>query len=138
MALEIEGKVVVLLPEISGTSNKTGKEWRKQGFVIETQEQYPKKIVFNVWNDTVDVVKQLSNGTKVKVNFRIESREYNERWYTDLTAWKIAKVDVNELTGGNAEKNTPPPDETIYNDNNSSTENIDIKSDKSEGDDLPF
>lgn len=138
MALEIEGKVVMLLPEQSGTSGKTGKEWRKQGFVIETQEQYPKKAVFNVWNDTVDAVKQLASGTKVKVSFRIESREYNERWYTDLTAWKIARVDEKDITGGNDRNNTPPPDETIYNDNNSSTENIDIKADKSEGDDLPF
>jgi hypothetical protein len=48
MALEIEGKVILVLPEQSGTS-QAGKTWRKQSFVIETEEQYPKKVIFNVF-----------------------------------------------------------------------------------------
>ncbi len=144
MALEIEGNVIFILPEQSGTS-QAGKTWRKQSFVIETQEQYPKKIIFNVWGENVDSVKQLSTGTKVKVNFRAESRQFNDRWYTDLTAWKITKVIEQGLTNNTssnppANQPTPPSDDTIYNDNNSSSpaKDIDIKADDSEEDDLPF
>jgi len=139
MALEIEGKVIQIIPEQSGTS-QAGKTWRKQSFVIETEEQYPKKVVFNAWSDNVDSVKQLIVGSKVKINFRAESREFNERWYTDLTAWKITKVIEQNLTGGNtSQTNATPPDETIYDENNSSSpaNDVDIKA-NSDDDDLPF
>ncbi len=145
MALEIEGKVILVLPEQSGTS-QAGKTWRKQSFVIETEEQYPKKVVFNVWNDMVDTVKQLASGTKVKVAFRVESRQFNERWYTDLTAWKITKIITQDITANTSNTSQPPvtpPDDAIYEDNtntqNSTPEQIDdITADEGEGDDLPF
>jgi len=139
MALEIEGKVFQMLPELTGTSQASGKTWRKQSFVIETEEQYPKKAVFNAWNDTVDAIKSLNIGEKIKINFRIESREYNERWYTDLTAWRIVKISEQAITGGgNQAPPVEPPADVIYGDNNNaSTNNTDVSADKNE-DDLPF
>ncbi len=103
MNLEIEGKVVKVLEEISGES-KYGR-WIKQEFVIETDEKYPKKICFSAWGDTTDIIKNISPGSDVKVSFNPESREYNERWYTDLRAWKIEK-NTNERTN---ESNDLPP-----------------------------
>ena len=144
MALEIEGKVILVLPEQSGTS-QAGKTWRKQSFVIETEEQYPKKVIFNVWNDMVDTVKQLSSGEKVKVLFRVESRQFNERWYTDLTAWKITKIITQDLGTGGNNNNTQQPVNTddIYEQNNTQTDNTrppidDIAADNDDSDDLPF
>ena len=138
MALELEGKVFKVLAEESGVGQASGKQWRKQAFVIETEDQYPKKVVFNTWNDTVDALKQLSLGVKVKVSFRPESREYQERWYTDLTAWKIVKISEQQIgPGGNT---VEPPADVLYDDNNKTTENTttpDLKKDEAE-DDLPF
>lgn len=138
MALEIDGKVVQILPEQSGTTS-AGKAWRKQAFVIETEEQYPKKVVFNAWSDNVESIKQLGSGTKVKISFRVESREFNERWYTDLTAWKITKVVEQNLTGGAQQKSTQTPPENIYEEDNSfSGDDMNISNDSKEEDDLPF
>ncbi len=89
MSLEISGKVVKLLQEQSG-EGKNGR-WVKQEFVIETDDQFPKKVCFSTWGDKVAEVKKLSDGEVVTVSFNVESREYNNRWYTDLRAWKIAK-----------------------------------------------
>lgn len=147
MALELEGKVFQILPEQSGTGQASGKSWRKQSFVIETEEQYPKKVVFNGWNDTVDAVKSLKVGEKIRINFRVESREYNERWYTDLTAWRIVKISEEALTGpgGGATPPVEPPADVVYGDdnnqNNTTTENTISKDDitaDNEEDDLPF
>ena len=44
--MEISGKLLMKLPLQSGVG-KTGNAWKKQEFVIETQEAYPKKCVFN-------------------------------------------------------------------------------------------
>lgn len=144
MALEIEGKVFQMLPEQTGTSQASGKAWRKQGFVIETEEQYPKKAVFNTWNETVDALKSLKVGDKVRIQFRIESREFNDRWYTDLTAWRIVKISEQALNaGGTPPPTQEPPDEVLYGSSNNSKDNdemfedTDVSSDSQE-DDLPF
>ena len=91
MALEITGKVVKVLTLETG-EGKTGNTWTKQGFVIETEDQYPKKICFNAWGDKVQQVGKMKEGDKVKVSFDASSREYNERWFTDLSPWKIESL----------------------------------------------
>jgi hypothetical protein len=87
MALEITGKVIQLLPEQTGTG-KNG-TWVRRDFVIETTDQYPKKVCFSGWGDKANIVNNLQTGQMVKVSFNPESREYNGKWYTDLRAWKI-------------------------------------------------
>ena len=51
--MEIKGKIIVALPEVSGTS-RAGNEWKKREYVLETQEQYPRKVFFNFFGDKVD------------------------------------------------------------------------------------
>ena len=89
MALDVKGKVINILPAQSG-EGRNGR-WEKQEFVIETMDQYPKKICFSAWGDKTSLVKQLTIGEEVTVSFNLESREYNQRWYTDARAWKIEK-----------------------------------------------
>lgn len=84
MSIQIKGKVVKTLPQVSGTG-KNG-DWVKQEFVIETIEQYPKKICFSVWGDLTEFVNSLEEGREIVVFFNAESREYNSKWYTELRA----------------------------------------------------
>ena len=79
MSLEIEGKVVNILQEQTG-EGKNGK-WVKQDFVIETSDQYPKKVCFTTWGDKAAEVKKLNMGDNLVVSFNAESREYNQKWY---------------------------------------------------------
>ena len=87
MALEVNGKLIMLLPPQSGMG-KNG-AWTKQEFVIETNEQYPKKICISAWGDKGTQVAQIPVGTSVKVSVNIESREFNSKWYTDVRMWAI-------------------------------------------------
>jgi hypothetical protein len=87
MALELSGRIIQILPEQTGTG-KNG-QWSRQDFIIETQEQFPRKICFSAWGDKVSLVKTLKTDTRVNVSFNVESREYNGKWYTDLRIWKI-------------------------------------------------
>lgn len=126
MALEITGKVAKILPEQSGTS-KTGNAWKKGGFVIETESNFPKKVCFTAWGDLTAQVNTLKEGQNVKVSFDIESREFNDKWYTDAKAWKI---DAAEGQSGPEKTDTPPRVENI-------TEPASEGSEES-SDDLPF
>ena len=89
MSLEITGKLFQKLPLQTGTSARTGSTWQKQEFVIETEDQYPKKICSSLWGDKADQLAQFNIGDAMKISIDIESREYQGRWYTDIRAWKI-------------------------------------------------
>ena len=81
--MEITGKLIQKLTMQSGTSARTGNTWQKQEFVIETGDQFPKKICANLWGDKADQLNQFNIGDMVKVSFDLESREFNGKWYTD-------------------------------------------------------
>jgi len=123
MAHEISGKVIQLLPEQSGTG-KNGK-WLRQDFVIETEEQFPKKVCFAAWGDKVSQVNALQSGTRIKVSFNIESREYNGKWYTDLRIWKIENLEQSSPLASN--NNSSALDlEPLSSDNSDAEENNDL------------
>lgn len=88
MALDITGKIIQKLNKTEGIS-KAGKNWSKQEFVIETQEQYPKKVMISTMNEKVSELEKYNVGDVVTASLNLESREYNGRWYTDARAWRI-------------------------------------------------
>lgn len=89
MTLQVKGKLIQKLPIESG-EGKNGR-WEKQQFVVETDEQFPKKICIMLWGDKVAMLEKVTEGDVLTVSINIESREYNSRWYTDVKAWRIEK-----------------------------------------------
>lgn len=86
-----KGIIKAILPEVYGTSSRG--EWHKQDFVIEESvDQYPKLICFTLFNDKNDVFSRAGIGSEVNVSFNIESREYNEKYFTNLTAFKVEVI----------------------------------------------
>ena len=51
--MEITGKIIVALPEQPGVS-KAGNQWKKREYVLETLENYPKKVHFDLFGDRAD------------------------------------------------------------------------------------
>ena len=85
--MEIIGKVVQLGALTEGNSARG--PWRKQDLIIETLEQYPKKICLVCWNERVNEANSFAIGQTIKVQISIESREYNGRWFTDVRAFRF-------------------------------------------------
>lgn len=83
--LVVSGTIILALPDET-YSKKDGTQLTVRLFVLETTEQYPKKIVFKVVNEKVNIPKV---GTVCDVKFNSESRESNGRWFTNNTAWSI-------------------------------------------------
>ena len=102
--MTIEGKIIQVLPLQGGVSKTSGKEWALQAYVLETKEQYPKKVHFEVFGD--DRIKANPCGVDdiVSVDFDIESREFNGRWYTSIRAWRIVKQDATQAAPQEAEQ----------------------------------
>ena len=86
--MEITGKLIQLLPDVSGESARG--PWVRGGFVIETDGEYPRKVAFTAFGEErVAMAKNIPMGSPVQVTFNPESREFNDKWYTDLRASRI-------------------------------------------------
>ena len=98
--MEIIGKAIAALPVKSGVSQRSGEQWQSREYVIETQEQYPKKICFEVFG--TDKLKEFNirNNDLIKVHFDITAREYNGKWYNSIRAWKVEHVNQDGSVAG--------------------------------------
>ncbi len=69
--MEIVGKIIQVLPAQEGVG-RNGNPWKVQPYVLETLDQYPRKVHFEVF------------------------REFNGRWYTSIRAWRIQQGDTTQ------------------------------------------
>lgn len=92
--MEITGKIIVAQEPRGGVSQRTGNSWKMQDFVIETMEQYPKHMAFNVFGEDRLREFNIQVGEVLTVSFDIDAREYQGRWYNDIRAWRVVRGDA--------------------------------------------
>ena len=83
------GVVIAILPERSGVSQRG--EWKSQQFVIETQEQYPKHLCFEVFGADRIAQFNIKGGETITVQFDIDARQYQDRWFSSIKAWNVIR-----------------------------------------------
>ena len=93
--MELTGRIIVVQEAKSGTSSKTGNPWMMQEYVIEVPGQYPRHCAFTVFGE--DRIKQMNiqNGEDLTVQFDIDAREYNGKWYNDFRAYNVIRGQQN-------------------------------------------
>ena len=89
--MELRGKVIAVLPERSGVSARG--EWKSQDYVIETHDQYPRKMVFGVFGADRISRFNIQVGQEVTVSFDIDAHEYQGRWFNNIRAFDVRQVD---------------------------------------------
>ena len=105
--MELQGRVIAETPERSGTSARG--EWKAKDFVIETHEQYPKKMVFSVLGADRLARFNVQVGQEVLVSFDIDAHEYNGRWFNSIRAYDVRQVDPAQFAGGGEPQNPISP-----------------------------
>ncbi|MBQ8095828.1 MAG: DUF3127 domain-containing protein [Prevotella sp.] len=92
--MDITGKVIAIMEARGGVSQRTGNPWMTQEYVIEVPGTYPRKMVFNIFGE--DRIKQfnIQAGEEITVQFDIDAREYNGRWFNDIRAYNIIRGQV--------------------------------------------
>ena len=83
--MQFKARVIDRLPMQSGTS-RSGNDWSKATLIVETITQYPKKVAISNMKRAAEF-NSLPNGTVATFDVEMESREFNSRWYTDVTCW---------------------------------------------------
>ena len=89
--MDIKGKIIQKMEPQGGVS-KAGNQWKKQEYVLETLDSYPRKVKFDFFGDRADQY-PLEVGDVITLSYDIESREFNGRWYTDIRGFKAMKED---------------------------------------------
>ena len=89
--MDLTGKVIAIMEARGGVSARTGNPWMTQEYVIEIPGQYPRKMLFNIFGE--DRIKQfnIQPGEEITVQFDIDAREYNGRWFNDIRAYNIIR-----------------------------------------------
>ncbi len=133
MALEVEG----VLHKKFETEKKT-ETFQAREFVIQMDGQYPQYVKFQLTQDRCGAIDPFNEGDKIKVFFDLRGREWNGKYFTNLNAWKIEKISINQPQ---PMEKTPiddsgfPSQETPFTNFADSTDGDTTKEDL---DDLPF
>ena len=124
--MELSGKVIAVLEPRGGVS-KTGNAGKVQEYVIETHDQYPRRMCFDVFGE--DKINQfnIQVGEELTVSFDIDAREWQGRWFNSIRAWKVERTNVQQPMPADGGVPFPPP----------SAVPVDFSASE-EKDDLPF
>lgn len=100
MALEITGTIVKILDVQKGEKKDGSGTWEKQEFIVDTKSQYNNLYCFEIFGDQkVDnFAKYNKEGQEVTVEFNVNTSEYQGKWYTRLSAWKIMATPLQNNT----------------------------------------
>ena len=84
---KLNGRLVEVGEVQTGTS-RTGNEWRRMNFVVETESEngYKDKYCFRAFGPTVDLVGQIKLNDGCEVTFSVSCRQWQDKWFTDLMA----------------------------------------------------
>lgn len=129
--------------DAKGGTTKKGDNWKVQSFLIEEEkEQYPKKLVFDVFGKEKIEKMNIRKGGKYAIHLDLDAHEYQGRWYNQVRAWKVEFADAY-LANKKAEAQLSEQEQS---DSNSNVENlkdafdaetVDVGSD-TESPDIPF
>lgn len=107
--MEITGTVIKILEPQSGVSSRNGEKWVKNFFVIETGGQYPRKVAFSVFGEDKWSQFAVQVGKNYNVQFDIDAREWNGKWFNDLSAWRVVCLDAqSQKPAPQPQPNTAP------------------------------
>ncbi len=100
--------------EMKGTVKRLFDVWKsdtsefyKREFVVTTAEQYPSDVKFSALKEKSDQLGQIKEGDQVLVKFDVRGREYNDRYYVDLNAWRVEKMGAEAPAGGDGGQAQP-------------------------------
>lgn len=80
-----EGKFEKVVSSTTGQRKDGEGEWKKVQFLVKSN----KSTCFIAWTKEAEFVLGLKSGDSITVEFEIESREYNGKWYSDVKATKV-------------------------------------------------
>jgi hypothetical protein len=90
--MDFTGKIIAILPSREGTGKSTGNPWKVQSYVIENHDEYPRKMCFDIFGEDKIAQFAIKMGEELTVSFDIDARQWQDRWFNSIRAWKVERV----------------------------------------------
>lgn len=87
--MEIQGRIIAVLPMKSGRTAKG--EWKSQQYVLETDDKYPKRLLFDLFGENKIREFDIQQGDFVTVSFDPGAHQKDGRWFGNNRAWDVRK-----------------------------------------------
>jgi len=94
--MKIKGKLIKILKQESGVS-KAGKDWKKQSFILNTGSEYNNEICVSTFGDIMNQLQKLEVGSDLECYLNVSSKEYNGKYYHNISAWRIELVKTENV-----------------------------------------
>lgn len=109
--MEFTGKIIAILQPRSGVSKTSGNEWKVQEFVIEDtmNGQYPRRMCFEVFGADKIAQFNIQMDEMLTASFDIDARQWQDRWFNSIRAWKVERVNAAAPTPGTTAPGAPVP-----------------------------
>ena len=73
----------------------------KREFVVTAEDgKFPQDIKFECLKEKAELLNGLEEGDPVKVTFDLRGNEYKDRYYVNLTAWRVEKQGAAAVPAG--------------------------------------
>ena len=84
--------------KVANKTQSISEKFSKREFVIETQDQYPQQVMFQLTQDKCDYLDVYNVGEQLEVSFNVRGREWvspsgETKFFNTLEAWKIQRVE---------------------------------------------
>ena len=87
--MELQGRIIAVLPMKSGRTAKG--EWKVQQYVLETDDKYPKRLLFDLFGENKIREFDIQQGDFVTVSFDPDAHQKDGRWFGSNRAWDVRK-----------------------------------------------
>ncbi len=106
MAFQVDGK----LHKVFDTEQKSA-NFRARDFVIEVADgKYPQMVKFQLTQDKCELIDNHKEGDDLTVHFDLRGREWNDKYFTNLNAWRVeSAASAGQGEAAPAAANNPPP-----------------------------
>jgi len=83
--------------KVANATQVISEKFSKREFVIETTDQYPQLVMFQLTQDKCNLLDGIGVGSKLEVSWNLRGREWTSpagevKYFNTLEAWKIEKV----------------------------------------------
>ena len=86
--MQLKGKIIVVIPPKSGTTEKG--DWQSQQYVLETQEEHPKKLLFEVFGENKIKEFDIKQDEVLTVSFDPKVDEKDGHYYGKNRAFAVS------------------------------------------------
>ena len=96
MSFEITGR----LHKKFDTENKTDSFQAREFVIVIDNSGYTNYIKFQLVQDRCALIDSYEEGQDIKVHFDLRGREWNDKYFTNLNAWRVEKPAAPEAPAG--------------------------------------